>query len=281
MYCYCENNCLLSSDPTGYWDKNNHKALNKDAGFNATTQSWSKKPDERYLSYNNNMGHFSSPFHSRGKDFSPHSLEIARYIYNKAVWINKEANEGKTKALVFKYGFEYGSNYLSPYYLGYVNKDKNRSDPNNKEVKSLNAQNLIYDLNHLKNRKEQSYALLGLALHVLQDHFAHLTRLYVYKCFSNKKSFIANMATTTFQQKYVGTNKGDNMKFEDNINVISWRYTNTKRVTKDIYNRFALRKYINRIEEKQIGSLQSYWYYSERTKLNLVYYTQEFYLYIT
>ena len=101
------------------------------------------------------------------------------------------------------------------------------------------------------------------------------------KCFSNKKSFIANMATTTFQQKYVGTNKGDNMKFEDNINVISWRYTNTKRVTKDIYNRFALRKYINRIEEKQIGSLQSYWYYSERTKLNLVYYTQEFYLYIT
>lgn len=111
----------------------------------------------------------------------------------------------------------------------------------------------IRELNKLSNRGLQSYALLGLALHVVQDYFAHLTKIDVYK--SNKKIFSGT--TTSFSNNVL---KNTN-KFEDNIGVIPWRYNNSQKVTYVIYDLYQKQKTIKKIEVKYATSKDSSYLY--------------------
>ena len=135
-------------------------------------------------------------------------------------------------------------------------------------------------MNSLGNKKEQSEALVGLALHILQDHFAHLTRLYVYKGIPGNTKYIGNMAATTFSNssnKYVKSEAD----FEDNVKQLSWRYNNTKKVTSAVYEYYKSKKKINKIEEKKIGGVKSYYFYAKKTKINYILYSTEYYLVIS
>lgn len=243
MFAYCENNTVLYSDTAGYWKSDDHVALCKKAGFGKTTQTWVKYADTKFSSDSK----YSAPFHSRNS--KPNAVYIAKYLYNKAINLIKQYNSGQKSRVTFKYTSNEKLNkdtkstvYLDDYYLGFTNKTTYKKTTSNDKAKLL-----LKELNNLKGRQYQSYALLGLMLHTVQDYFAHLTKIDVYK---NNKSYLKNVTTTNFSNNYLHSTN----VFEENKNAISWRYNNTKKVTYAICAWYQKRKKINEIQFKQISN---------------------------
>lgn len=220
---------------------------------------------------------YSAPFHSRSSN--PNAVNIAKYLYNKSINLIKQYKNGKTKSLTFEYckhaKIKNDTNskiYLDDYYLGFI--AKSGSNKGKKVTTNEKAKNLLYELNKLSNRGLQSYALLGLALHVVQDYFAHLTKIDVYK--SNKKYFSGT--TTSFSNNILKNTK----KFEDNTSVIPWRYNNSKRVTYVIYDLYQKQKTIKRIDVKYSNNKNdSYLYFAGGRSNFYTVKSKEYYLTIT
>lgn len=127
-------------------------------------------------------------------------------------------------------------------------------------------------LNNLGSSQQQSDALMGLALHVVQDYFAHTTKIDVYN-YNGKKLYYSNITTTQYSNNILNNTK----IFEDNKNVIPWRYTNSKRITYVLYDLYKKNKTIKNISQVYVGnSKKSYTFFKSRNFFKIM--TKEYYL---
>lgn len=125
------------------------------------------------------------------------------------------------------------------------------------------AKLLVQQLNNIKKPKNQSKALLGLALHVLQDYYAHTVKLKVYLAydgFRKTKDYLRekSITTTEFSHKYARSNND----FEDNTSEIPWRYKRANQVTKDIFSFYSKNKKIKNIQKKNVSKTKVNYFYS-------------------
>ena len=118
----------------------------------------------------------------------------------------------------------------------------------------------------INNRLDQANALLGLALHTLQDHFAHLTMIEVYyngKCLYGKPITTTGFSTSHYVKSIEA--------FEDNIHILSWRYNNTKKITNAIYSLYFRKKEIDYIFTRIYGKPQSMLFIWHRDLYTIIY----------
>ena len=275
MFAYCENNPVSGYDPTGNWDYSEHARICRVYGFTPLVQRWTTYPDIYFKSRDDYVGgtynkqtYCSAPFHSRAS-----ALEITKYIYNKAIDVKKsskkikfylssdETKKNKTGCLYIKYfGYRLKNEKNKPLTI-----DNNMS----KELKDM--------LNALDSPSKQSKALLGLALHTVQDYFAHSTLIYYSTDKQKLKKLIKigdkskQITTTDFSNNILGNTK----IFEDKRTVFSWRFENTKKVTKRIYNLYYNNKKIKNIRAREYGEkniIKSYTLLGKKYYFNTVKY---------
>lgn len=97
-------------------------------------------------------------------------------------------------------------------------------------------------LNDANNSSKQSQMLLGLALHTLQDFFAHVVQAKLYKYdisynWVNKRTTITGYGWM-YMYKVDDTMGVSNSVIEDNKSVFKWRYETASALTKSIYSNF-------------------------------------------
>ena len=268
MFAYCENNAINGYDPTGNWDLTEHRkmCLQRGAKFSQMTWSWNMLADIVFFSTSKKgEDNYSSPFHSRDD-----SLDIAKSYYNAAVNLKKSINEQNTNELV---KIDKCSNHnsegfyndkteylISSNYISYYNKDTESFEPNGEKTEVLlnylngasfsksdkkrisekrKKRGLNYNIStKINNRQQQSEALLGLALHILQDYYAHLIKVPSFKKYKNGKpndveTIIPHKPTMT----YINNNliaQGKTQLIEDNTSFLSWRSDNAYYLTSDV-----------------------------------------------
>ena len=273
MFTYCSNNPIFKYDNNGYWEKSNHATMCKMAGFSKTTQNWVKYADSYFSSGNDKINkktkYCSAPFHSRTS-----ALKIAKYIYNKAVKVKKSKNKVK----FYNSGNSKNKNKTGCLYKEYFGYRLTKDPKQPLTMDNNRAKDLPKRLNNLKSSKEQSEALLGLALHTLQDYFAHRTNVDVYLRYDGDIYYRETMLTTEFSHYYAFSTKD----FEDNKNQIPWRYKNSQRVTYVVYDFYKKNKTINNISVKYSnGNKKSYRFFCYSTGCEYQLYSREYYLTIS
>ena len=250
MFSYCENNAVNGEDPSGNWHYNDHIKMTANAGFSTTTVDWTYYADKWFDS----NGDYSAPFHSRGKRKKDNgdivvygALDCFTYMYNKALKLKQQAKSNK-KAVKFKYKESDAVNCFRKAFMGFVKKNKNGHLTNTVSTDCSKAKALISSLNNLGTRKQQSQALLGLALHTLQDYYAHLIK--VEKCKSNGKA-ISDIRNTTSLNRVLlpSTDKlKQNNEIEDNKSFLGWRYSTAKWATKNfVYDCYTHNRTVNKL----------------------------------
>ncbi|MBQ7503751.1 MAG: hypothetical protein IJT79_00320, partial [Ruminococcus sp.] len=287
MFAYCENNPISGYDPSGNWDTKDHKklCLLKNHKFTKLTWSWNLLSD---ILFNSNDEH-SAPFHSRD------NLNICKYLFNVAVDFKKTSHKKKklveiqistskkNKKLKEGYNSDKTKYFIPEKYIAYQSKEGKNSklEPEYSRTKALikylNGKSLSesdkqkiqgkYGIKYkIKNRSDQSKAFLGLALHTVQDYFAHKTYVYygtktqVQKYIKNGKIVNDHYLTTTDFNHLKRLGNLSTLRFEDDINKFKWRFKNTKKVTKRLYNLYygkgykKVSQYIKNIEKVYYGS---------------------------
>ena len=254
MFAYCENNAISGYDPSGNWDKSVHISLNKRIGFSKVTYQASYLADEYFYS----GGGYSSPFHSRDGKHSPSALEIVKKIYNLAVGLAKEYNNGSKSKVKFCYSNEQvnGAKKLPINYFAYLKKSNwtyNTSIKRARKLLSYLNGNQNSDLGKhgyekIKNKKNQADALLGLALHTLQDYFAHLISVTAK---GSKDKYNGNKGVIYKYGTMTGVNnvilKNNTLLMEDNQYVMPWRWNATSNVSGIIHELYKKNKSIKSI----------------------------------
>lgn len=219
-----------------------------------------KEPDIKQF-YNtdaypcNSTKDYSTPFHGR-----ENGLDIGRKIYNLAIDVKKSKKEVK---------FTFESNkkgYTSISFLKYTTKSGGQSS------KTKNAKNEFLKKLNGKSKTTQYKTLLGLALHTLQDYFAHVVHV---NAISTTDKFYGKAGKKTYASymiwKMDDTMGIPNDQFEDNINVFRWRYDTAYALTKRIYNCWSKNKKIKSItastrNEVYTYKTTSYWYNKDKKK---------------
>ena len=237
MFAYCENNAISGYDPSGNWKIQDHIIMTKNAGFSKITQEWSAKPD----GICGNDDFYSAPFHSRGKRVNKKgeivvygALECAKYMYNKALELKKQYNDGNRKKVNFKYAESNATNCIKKAYMGFVKKE-NKQLTNTVSTNCSKAKALISALNNNNyNRKDQAEAMLGLSLHTLQDYYAH--KIKVNECTYNNK--VLKTAEGKTINNITQLNKAifpkNNLIMEDNPDFLAWRYSTAAWMTENV-----------------------------------------------
>lgn len=250
MFAYCENNPINKLDYDGYWLKKHHERLTDSADFSDVTKKWSWFPDEICPSDKN----YSAPFHGRGRREKNNveivvygALDCFVYMFNKALEL-KQQSKSNNVAIKFKYAESDSVNCFRKAYMGFVKKNKNGELTNTVSTSCQRAINLISSLNKLKNRRQQSQALLGLALHILQDYYAHLIK--VEKCMSNGKVIVGIKNISSLNRVLLPSTAElkQNDEIEDNTNFLSWRYSTAKWATKNfVYDCYTNNRKVNKL----------------------------------
>ena len=233
MFAYCENNAISGYDPSGFWNVSVHKQMAKDANLSSTVKDWVGFADEKFKSQMDYVGgsynkimYCSEPFHSRAT-----ALDIFKYIYNKSIKVLKEKkkvtfyfskdikDKNKTGCLYYKY------------FAARLSKDDNSLTYDNNMSNKLKSM-----LNKIKDYKKQSEALLGLALHTIQDYYAHLIKVtgctYYNDGKGKGKSLFNGIKTMTSVNYLITPNQTG--EIEDNTKFLSWREENAYFATKDV-----------------------------------------------
>lgn len=237
MFAYCENNSITYVDHTGYWDTPDHKNITNDQGFSGKTyenvRNWTYNADTKGFA---STDKYSAPFHGRDN-----SLEIGKCLYNLAVDVKKNKK---------KYKFSdssYRGYYKLPDILKYKPKNKNKKD--HKKAAAEATANFISTLNNAKNYTVQWQILLGLALHTFQDYSAHVIKVDLisstnayYPSKYAKNISHHNHGKPIMMHKVDDTMGLPNSAIEDNKNVLKWRYTFAKDITKLIYRSWTSNK---------------------------------------
>ena len=250
MFAYCENNAVNDLDYDGYWLKKQHESLTKSANFSDVTKKWSSFPDEICPSDE----HYSAPFHSRGKIEKKNgdivvygALDCFVYMYNKALKLKQQSNSNN-EAVTFKYAESDAVNCFRKEYMGFVKKNKSGELTNTVSTNCPQAKKLIENLNSFDKRKQQSQAMLGLALHTLQDYYAH--KIKVEKCISIGKTIagIKNMTSLNRVLLPSTAQLKQNGEIEDNTSFLSWRYSTAKWATKHfVYDCYTNNRKVNKL----------------------------------
>lgn len=232
----------MGYDPEGTWDRSVHRNLSKGSKYY-------KKSYRLSVEWNYNTDYFplksdekvSAPFHSR-----KNSLKIAKKLYNLSMKVLK------TK-LLCRFGFidNRSDNFfpnndtILPLFLKYkTNSSGNQLNTHSTEHDFLNIINLK-TTNVKVNYKNQSLVLLGLALHTIQDYFAHVIPICA-KAYNKKGKEIHYSiceSMTAFNHELKGVSTID---IEDNTEFIKWRFKETKKITNSMYKFFKKRLYIKK-----------------------------------
>ena len=251
MFAYCENNAVNGEDPSGNWDVSVHQEINFSAGFSLATIMWSKLPDEICESDK----YYSAPFHSRskktknGKIVVHDGLQCAKYMYNKAIGLKNQYHKGNKNRVTFKYSEKKGVQNFKKAYMGFVEKDKNGHLTNTVSTNCTQAKNLTSRLNKIGDRNKQAEAMLGLALHTIQDYYAH--RVQVKAELYNKnnkkgKELIGRYSKSSITR--LNTTIGwHNTLLEDRVSILPWRIDYTKSITYEIFSNYCQNKKISKI----------------------------------
>lgn len=202
-------------------------------------RKWSGKADKYPCGSNE---YYSAPFHARAD-----ALEIGAKLYNLA--LNVKLSD---KPLEFTFN---GEDIASISFLKYINKTD--SD------KTKKAQNDFLNLiNSFDNPKQQSNALLGLALHTIQDFFAHAVKVDLY--FTDNNFYNREGSILKAEYRNINVFQSDelmglkNNDIEDNIRVMSWRYRETCRITSALCEKWESDCKILSITAKQKDELKFY-----------------------
>ena len=233
MFAYCENNAIFYVDHTGYWNTSDHKKMTNDQGFSGKTyenvRNWTYMADTKGFASTNE---YSAPFHGRGE-----ALDIGKCLYNLAMDVKKNKK---------KYKFSESSQ--SGYYK-LPNELKYKPKNNNKKAATNATANLISTLNNAKNYTVQWQILLGLALHTFQDYSAHVIKVELtrstddyYPSIQAKNVYHYNKGKAVMIHTVDETMGLPNSEIEDNINVLKWRYTFAKEITRTIYRNWTSNK---------------------------------------
>lgn len=209
----------------------------------APVRKWSKKAD-KYPCKSSRF--YSAPFHARNN-----ALSIGRKLYNLALKA-KLSDE----PLEFTFGGEEGKTSVD--FLKYNNK----TNPE----KTLRAQNDFLSLINNKAPAFQAYALLGLALHTVQDYFAHAVRVDLFCARNNYYFFEGFIPVSEYKNipvyevdELIGVSNND---IEDNIRVMSWRYNAACRLTSALSEMWKSNREIDSLTAEPTGSVKFY----KRTK---------------
>lgn len=221
-----------------------HPKICKNNGFGSKEYSlvrkWSKKADKYPCGSNE---YYSAPFHAR-----ENALETGAKLYNLALKAKLS-----DKPLCFTFNGEDSKTSIS--FLKYINKSDS--------AKTNKAQNDFLNLiNSFNDPRQQADALLGLALHTIQDFFAHVVKVDLYCCGNN----YYNRENYKLETEYKSINafKTDelmglkNNDIEDNIRVMSWRFRETCRITSAICEKWENDFLILSITAQQTGDLKFY-----------------------
>lgn len=230
MFAYCKNNAIFYVDPTGYWNTSDHKTMTNNQGFSGdkykTVRDWVYNADAYPCESTKD---YSAPFHGRSN-----ALDIGRKLYNLAL----EVKKSKSKVKFYWSGREASKNNgKSLDFLTYNTKKGGSSKKTNEAMNSLRKK-----LNDANNSSKQSQMLLGLALHTLQDFFAHVVQAKLYKYdisynWVNKRTTITGYGWM-YMYKVDDTMGVSNSVIEDNKSVFKWRYETASALTKSIYSNF-------------------------------------------
>ena len=257
MYCYCENNCLLSSDPTGYWDRNDHVSITKYNGFWGNTysvvQNWVYNADSYPCKSTKD---YSTPFHGRSN-----ALEIGKKLFNLALKVKSSSKKLKFTFENKKKGYE------SISFLKYIKKNGGNKNKTNKA-----QEDLLKILNNKDNsKKTQTYIILGLSLHTIQDYFAHVVlasaQVASDKYYGNKnKKTYNNLKMFEINQKM----KMSTLLIEDNPSVFPWRIQSAKSITQKLSEFWTKNKKISKIYCASSNNQYTYKLYYERRTINSI-----------
>lgn len=129
--------------------------------------------------------------------------------------------------------------------MGYDNKSTKSQEY---LINNYKAQSLLNIINITSNNKKRDYpsqvkALIGIALHILQDSFAHLSRIKVYENGITllKQNGEDTITSTFFSNTFLHSTKS----FEDKVDILEWRYNNAKDITKKLRKAYLASKKIN------------------------------------
>lgn len=241
MFAYCENNAVNGEDPSGNWKKSHHRDITSDSEFkDSTVLNWVQKADDYPCKP---TADYSTPFHGR-----INGLEIAKNLFNMAIVIRNgfpidyySLNKDKSKI----------SEFIAPYCLKYTNKKVNS------ETQTVNAQKDFFIKLSVHNSKEQSKILLGLALHTMQDYFAHCVKTigirtekdyYYSEKAKNLKQFLFRSNCRLYLMFEMNEEiEIEKKKFEDNTSVFSWRDELAKEATYFAYSCWCSNKKIKKL----------------------------------
>lgn len=233
----------MKFDFDSLWSITTHPKICSKNGFGGKefrlVRKWSRKADKYPCGSN---VYYSSPFHARGN-----ALEIGAKLYNLA--LKAKLSEA---SLSFSFSGENEKNNIS--FLKYINK----TNPE----KTEKAQSDLLKIIENKTPEIQAAVLLGLALHTIQDYFAHVVRVdlygsknnyyfaegYVPECeYKNLKAFEVD--------EFMGLNNND---IEDNIRVMSWRFRETCNITKAISEKWKSNTPIKSLTAEKTETLKFY-----------------------
>ena len=118
-----------------------------------------------------------------------------------------------------------------------------------KSAKDKAQDALLSKLNNMAKNgwEKQSQMIMGLALHTVQDYFAHCVEVDVVRTKINYTTFgIVHVKENYIRIPMHKVDDSDMMnispsKFEDNIDIFKWRYETAKDLTKTIYWNFWLK----------------------------------------
>ena len=240
MFAYCENNAINGYDPTGNWlineeKKKGHPTLTKK--FSSITKTWVKLADSQFKNKNDYVGgnykknmYCSEPFHSR-----KNALKIFKNIYNKAIKVKKGTDHVKFQFTKDKNKKDEKKYLYYKYFGAQLKNNGKKFTYDNKMSQTLKAM-----LNNLKTKDQQADALLGLALHTIQDYYAH--RIQVDVSWKGlKKNRVINKSfygTITKANETLLKKPGGgfyNELLEDDPDVLNWRFQKAKEITDYIY----------------------------------------------
>ena len=248
MFAYCENNPVMGYDPEGYWDTKDHVKMTNEQGFSGshfqTVRDWTYNADAYPCESTDD---YSTPFHGRYN-----AIKIGKQLYSLALSVKK-----KKCHLFFKIGKDQRK-YTTINFLKYQTK-KGKS-----EEKTKSAQEMFVSKLNNCNWKVQSQILLGLALHTLQDYFAHVIKVNVKKITLNDVyACCCSYYKTEYYKNVAICNVDDYMRvpnnvIEDNPDVFGWRIKNAISLTSDIYKKWRANKEINSLHIKKGNTKEFY-----------------------